>query len=306
MSSAPEFRPPLPAPLQPGEGWPWVDRDRSQGPSDVWPTVTVVTPSYNQAHFIEETLRSVLLQGYPNLEYIVVDGGSTDGTVEILQHYQDRVTWISEPDRGQADAINKGLRMAGGAILAYLNSDDTYLPGALHTAAGAFQDRPDAGLVFGDCYAVDRHGRRRGLIRGHPFDLERTVKRGEFVPQQAAFWSRPAMEAVGLFDESLHFCMDHDFFIRLGQRFPAHYVARPLANFRFHDTSKSVSAAENHWRESMAVSRRYGLTPLTAWYWIRVARHWGLRLLPQPLATRVRRWLGRAQDPLLHGSESRT
>ena len=261
--------------------------------------VSIVTPSYNQGHLIEETIRSVLKQEYANLEYIVIDGGSTDGTVDILRRYTDRLGWISEPDAGQADAINKGLRMATGDILAYLNSDDTYLPGTVRTVVDAFQAHPEAGLIYGDCHATDIAGNVYGTIHGHPFDLARMVLRGEFVPQQAAFWSRRAMEAVGLFDAGLHFCMDHDFFIRVGQRFPAHYLPLPLATFRFHADSKTVSREEAHWRESMAVSRRYGMTPWTLWYWIRVLRHRGLRALPSRLQLRIRRGLNRAHDPVV-------
>ena len=264
------------------------------------PLISVVTPSYNQGHFIEETIRSVIEQDYPAIEHIVMDGGSTDDTVSVLRRYEDRILWRSEKDNGQADAINKGLRMAKGEILAYLNSDDTYLPGAFAKVAQAFQDRPDVGMVYGDCHAIDERGVAYGLIKGHPFDVNRLIQRGEFVPQQAAFWRRNAMDQIGLFDESLHFCMDHDFFIRMGRANPALYLGQPLANFRFHGTSKSVSAEEKHWRESMAVSRRYGLTPWTPWYWFRVSRHVGLRFLPQPIELWIRRRLRRAHDPLLH------
>lgn len=261
------------------------------------PLISIVTPSFNQGHFIEATIRSVVEQDYPRIEYIVMDGASTDETVAILQRYADRIRWRSEPDKGQADAINKGLRMATGEILAYLNSDDTYLPGAFTTVARYFAENQEAGLVYGDCYAVDADGEMYGLIKGHPFDVQRMILRGEFVPQQAAFWSRQAMDAVGLFDTSLHFCMDHDYFIRIGQRFPAHYTAQPIANFRFHSTSKTVASEDRHWRESMLVSQRYGMSRLTTWYWVRVMRHTGLRWLPEPVSRRIRYAMNRPQDP---------
>jgi glycosyltransferase involved in cell wall biosynthesis len=268
------------------------------------PLISIVTPSYNQGHFIEETIRSVIEQDYPAIEHIVMDGGSTDNTVDILRRYEDRIQWRSEKDKGQADAINKGLRVAKGKILAYLNSDDTYLPGAFTKVTQAFREHPHMGMVYGDCYAVNEKGDAYGLIKGRPFNVQRMIQRGEFVPQQAAFWRREAIEKIGLFDESLHFCMDHDFFIRMGRAFPAYYLGEPLANFRFHGTSKSVSAEERHWRESMVVSRRYGLTPWMPWYWIRVARHTGLRVLPQPVEMWIRRRLGRAHDPLMRQKDS--
>lgn len=263
------------------------------------PVISVVTPSYNQGGFIEETICSVLDQDYPNVEHIVIDGGSTDDTLEVLRRYADRITWLSEPDDGQADAINKGLGLAHGEILAYLNSDDTYLPGAFKRVVETFASYPEVGLVYGDCYAIDQRGQQYGLIKGHPFDVQRMIMRGEFVPQQAAFWSRRAMETVGVFDATLHFCMDHDFFIRIGRQFPAVYLAQPLANFRFHADSKTVSREEKHWRESMLVSQRYGMSRRTAWYWIRTLRHHGLRLLPSSLGHFVRRVLNRPYDPVI-------
>ena len=263
------------------------------------PLISIVTPSFNQGHFIEATIRSVIDQDYPHIEHIVMDGGSTDNTLEILQRYSSRIRWVSEADKGQADAINKGLRLAAGDILAYLNSDDTYLPGAFKTVAAAFRRNPRAGLVYGDCYAVDEAGQMYGVINGHPFNVQRMIMRGEFVPQQAAFWSQEAMGTVGMFDASLHFCMDHDYFIRIGQRFPACYLGQPLANFRFHSTSKTMSYEDRHWRESMAVSRRYGMHPLTPWYWIRPLRHRGLRWLQKPIQEHVRYAMNRPQDPVV-------
>ncbi len=269
------------------------------GNSIAYPLISIVTPSYNQGQFIEETIRSVIEQDYPNIEHIVMDGGSTDETVDVLRRYDGRICWVSEPDEGQADAINKGLRIASGEILAYLNSDDAYLPGAFAVVAKQFVAHPDAGLIFGDCQAVTEAGEVYGLIKGHPFDVRRMIMRGEFVPQQAAFWSRQTMDAVGEFDTNLHFCMDHDYFIRIGQRFPGVYVAQPLANFRFHGSSKTMSLQDNHWRESMLVSQRYGMTRLTAWYWIRVLRHRSLRLLPEAVERYVRYALNRPQDPVV-------
>jgi glycosyltransferase involved in cell wall biosynthesis len=294
----------LPPPPPGRTGWPWDAGDASAaGVGDdglQLPLVTVVTPSYNQASFIEETIRSVLLQDYPALEYVVVDGGSTDGTVDILRRYDGWLAWTSEPDRGQTDAINKGLRRAGGDVLAYLNSDDVYLPGALRAVAGQLRRWPGTALAYGDCRVIDERGRDLGLMPRHSFDLARAIQRAEFLPQQAVFWRREATQAVGLPDDSLHFAMDYEYFIRIARSFRVSYVPVAVACFRMHGASKSVSQSEAHWREALAVSSRHGLRPWHAWYWLRRLRHWGLRALPGPLERALRRRMHRAQDPYLY------
>jgi glycosyltransferase involved in cell wall biosynthesis len=280
-------------------GWPWTEGTPPISYTEPCPTVSIITPSFNQAAYIEETIRSVLLQNYQALEYIIIDGGSTDGTLDILRRYERWVQWVSEPDRGQTDAINKGMRLARGEVLAYLNSDDTYLPGAIDTVAHHLATHPEVGLVYGDCFAVNTDGVAFGTIHGHSYNLRRMIMRGEFVPQQAAFWSRQVMDLIGLFDANLHYCMDHDYFIRTGQHFAVHYIPQPLATFRFHASSKTVSHQELHWHEVMSVCRHYGMTPWTIWFYIRLIRHWGLRALPKPLQTWLRVKMARPQDPYL-------
>jgi len=265
-----------------------------------WPRISIITPSYNQAQFIEETIRSVLLQNYTSLEYIVVDGGSNDGTVEILRRYETWLSWISEPDRGQTDAINKGLRMTTGDVLAYLNSDDIFIPNGVRIIADYMRRRPEIGLVYGDCRVLDEAGKVIGNLPRHPFDLERTIERGEFLPQQATFWRREAMVKVGIFDDTLRYAMDYEYFIRIAKAFPVGYVSETVAAFRMQATSKTVSQSERHWREALAVSERYGLRPWRPWYWIRRLRHWGLRVLPVSIQRKVRQQLDRAQDPRLY------
>jgi len=285
-------------------GWPWTET--SPAPANTtpanqpWPQVSIVTPSYNQAQFIEETIRSVLLQDYPALEYIVVDGGSNDGTVDILRRYERWLHWVSEPDRGQTDAINKGLRIATGDILAYLNSDDLYLPGGIHAIADYFRSHPTTGLVYGECRVVDEQGRVLGYLPRRGFSLRRTIERAEFLPQQATFWRREVMEKVGLFDDRLHYAMDYEYFIRVARAFPVAYLPQPVACFRMHGTSKTVSQSEKHWREALAVSERYGLKPWMVWYWIRRLRHWGLQAMPAAIEMRVRQRMGRVHDPYVY------
>ena len=260
----------LPPPPLGRSGWPWTETSASVSygtlhqPSG--PSISIVTPSYYQAQFIEETIRSVLLQNYAPLEYIVVDGGSNDGTVEILRRYEAWLSWVSEPDRGQTDAINKGLRMASGDVLAYLNSDDIFLPDGVHTIADYMQHRPEMGLVYGHCRVLDEKGTMLGYLPHHPFSLQRTIERGEFLPQQATFWRREAMTKVGVFDDTLHYAMDYEYFIRIAKAFPVGYVSEAVAGFRMQAASKTVSQSEKHWREALAVSERHGLRPWHPWY----------------------------------------
>jgi glycosyltransferase involved in cell wall biosynthesis len=264
------------------------------------PLVSIVTPSYNQAAFVEQTLESVLSQDDVPVEYLVIDGGSTDGTAALLARYGPRLAyWVSERDAGQAQAINKGLRRAKGEIVAYLNSDDLYLPGALRQVAGLFAARPDVDLVYGDCQVIDDQGQVLGLLPRHPFDLQRLIQRAEFIPQPAAFWRRRLHDRLGYFDEGLHFAMDYDFFVRAGRAGRVEVLPVPLAAFRLHGGSKTIAREDRHWRECLAVSQRHGLRPWHPWFWIRRLRHLGLRALPSGWQRWVRRRLGRAQDAYL-------
>lgn len=183
------------------------------------PKVSIITPSYNQAQFLEETILSVLNQDYPNIEYIVVDGGSTDGSVEIIQKYADRLAyWVSEKDDGQAHAINKGWRRATGDVVAYLNSDDIYYPGAVRRAVAALDEHPSAGMVFSDALLIDEGSKPLRVLLASPFEIHRVIRMESFVPQPTAFIRWRALDTVGLLDERLHMVMDYDLWVRLGLR----------------------------------------------------------------------------------------
>jgi glycosyltransferase involved in cell wall biosynthesis len=206
--------------------------------------VTVVTPSFNQAEFIERTIESVLSQrGDFELEHLVVDGGSTDGTLDVLRRYEGRLRFVSEGDRGQSDAINKGFRMATGDVLAWLNSDDTYEPGALdavvRTLAGG------ARWCFGECRIVDERDReiRRLISRYKSWVSSRYTVRAlvgrNFIPQPATFFRRDLLLEAGPLDESLHYAMDYDLWLRFARLAPPAFVPRPLASFRWHGGSKT-------------------------------------------------------------------
>jgi len=206
----------------------------------ILPKISVVTPSFNQAPFLEETIQSVLSQGYPDLEYIVMDGGSTDGSMEIIGKYVDRLAdWKSAKDGGQADAIRTGFERATGEILCWLNSDDTIAPGTLRTVGEFFAAHPDVDLVYGDLNLVDAEGKRlytaRPLLR-----LGILVYENAFIPQQAMFWRRSLYERVDGVDPKLRFAMDFDLVIRfLLAGATVRKLPGVLANYRWHPAAKS-------------------------------------------------------------------
>lgn len=228
------------------------------------PLVSIVTPSFNQAAYLEETLRSVLDQDYPNIEYILVDGGSTDGSQEIIQRYADRLAWwVSEKDRGQTDAINKGFAHAHGEILAWLNSDDTYLPGAVAQAVAYLQAHPEAGMVYGDANLVDESGAVIGKFPARQTDYRRLRRGYVHIPQQAAFFRADLWRQVGPLDPSFYFAMDYDLWVRLAGQAPLHYLPSLWANFRLHAAGKSLVSDDRCWPEMLRVHYREGGTPFS-------------------------------------------
>jgi glycosyltransferase involved in cell wall biosynthesis len=225
-----------------------------------WPGVSIVTPSYNQARFIEETIRSVLLQGYPDLEYIIIDGGSTDGSVEVIRKYEPWLAyWVSEPDRGQSDAINKGFVRASGEIAAWLNSDDTYEPGALCRIAQEFGADQAKALVYGDCNVVDENGKFMWVMRQPCVTLDKLIRywANTAIPQQATFFRRQVLEKVGLLNCEMHFSMDYDLWLRIAQEYEFHHIEHTLANHRMHGESKTGQGWEAFFREAGVVSKKY-------------------------------------------------
>ncbi len=211
------------------------------------PRISIITPSYNQGQFIEETIRSVLLQGYPKLEYIIIDGGSTDNTVEIIKRYEQWITyWVSESDRGQAHAINKGIAQSTGEIVAYLNSDDYYLPGTLFKVANYFSKFPQTDLLHGICRYVNQQGEKIGEQFGNIQTPEEILdlwdvwwKKRQFV-QPEVFWTRHITEKVGFFKEELNYVMDYEYWCRilLAQGIVSQ-INSELSCFRFTDNQKS-------------------------------------------------------------------
>jgi glycosyltransferase involved in cell wall biosynthesis len=235
--------------------------------------ISVVTPSYNQVRFIETTIRSVLAQNDVDVEYIIIDGGSTDGSVDIIRHYSDRLAaWVSEPDKGQTDAINKGFALAKGDVFAYLNSDDTYEAGALAEVARCFETHPDVGLFYGNANFIDAEGRVIGHFPAALTDYRRLRQGYVHIPQQATFFRGDLWKKVGPLDPSFYFAMDYDLWVRLAALAPIVYVPHLWANFRLYGDSKTIASDDRCWPEMLKVHYRNGgswLSWIVAKYWVR-------------------------------------
>jgi glycosyltransferase involved in cell wall biosynthesis len=250
------------------------------------PLVSIVTPSFNQAEYLDETIQSVLSQDYRNLEYIIIDGGSTDGSGEIIKRYQDRFSWwVSEPDMGQTDAINKGFQRAKGDIFAWLNSDDTYHPGAVAEAVNFLMDNPEVGMVYGDADLVDECGNFLGRFPARQTDYKKLLRGSVHVPQQAAFFRSELWRQVGPLDPGFYFAMDYDLWVRLAKISRLRYHPRLWANFRLHGGAKTTSSDDRCYPEMLSVYRREGGGPLSVLAfkaWVRT--HFFAKL---PLKTRL-------------------
>ena len=219
-----------------------------------WPRLTIVTPSFNQGAYLEQTIRSVLDQGYPNLEYFVVDGGSSDQSPEIIRRYAKRLAWwVSEPDRGQAEAINKGLRRATGDVVAWINSDDYYLPGAFKAAVETLLHQPRVGLVYGDVLAVDEAGQPLNRLSYGNWGLEGLL-RFQIIGQPAVFMRRETLRRVGYLDVRYHYLLDHQLWIRMAAAAGAQYVPELWAAARFHAEAKNVAQAAAFGREALDIA----------------------------------------------------
>lgn len=230
-------------PPPPGKtGWPWTEESPAlpakMDDGSPWPKISIVTPSLNQGQFIEETIRSVLLQGYPFLEYIIIDGGSTDESIDIIKKYESwPIYWVTEPDSGQPQAINKGFTRATGDIVSWLNSDDTYKPNALKAVAEILVNNPSDLFIYGDVDFIDADSNFLRKFGTGEFDLINDIYTN-MIPQQAAFWRKAIFESIGYLDEKFQHPFDNDFFIRVGTIYKIRYVPVPLANYRLHPSSK--------------------------------------------------------------------
>jgi glycosyltransferase involved in cell wall biosynthesis len=247
----------LPLPSEEKLGWPWTETSKplSEAMSDgtQWPRISIVTPSYNQGKFIEETIRSVLLQGYPNLEYMIVDGGSTDNSLEIIKKYEKYLSyWVSEPDKGPTDAINKGWQRATGEIIAYLNSDDAYFPGALATVAEAFQQNPQAKAIYGKEFRINQEG----LILA-----EYSVKEGSrlsllnlnALPQPATFIKKILLDSIGGINCNFKYIFDFELCLRISRLNTIITIPNVLAVTRWHNDTITLNRRSEIGRELVHV-----------------------------------------------------
>jgi len=226
-------------------GWPWTEASAplpaKMSDGSPWPKISIVTPSFNQTQFLEETIRSVLLQNYPNLEYIIIDGGSTDGSMEIIKKYEPWLTyWVSEPDRGQSQAVNKGIRLATGDLLLWLNADDLCLPSAFSTVAQTLIDHPQTKLVVGQAQLIDENSNVIGELRSSfsTWD-EVAVKASNQIRQVSSFFKRDLFDELGFLNENLQIAMDAELLLRFTKRYNPTIIDEYLTAFRLHKSSKS-------------------------------------------------------------------
>jgi glycosyltransferase involved in cell wall biosynthesis len=228
------------------------------GKDTEWPKISVVTPTYNQVQYIEATIRSVLDQGYPNLEYIIIDGGSTDGTVEVIEKYSEHLAhWVSEPDEGQTDALIKGFDRASGDILCWLNSDDLFEVRALQDVAEIFIQHSDWQVVYGDELAIDVDGRPFAIRKEIPYYRFIWMYDHNYIPQSSTFWRRGIYEQVGGLDPKMELSMDFYLWARFTELTTLHHVPRVWSRFRYHPEAKTFRLRAKMLEEDALIRSRY-------------------------------------------------
>ena len=221
--------------------------------------VSIVTPSFNQAEFLERTIQSVLSQTYDEIEYLIIDGGSTDGSVEIIKQYADRLAyWVSEKDMGQTDAINKGFARATGDVFAWINSDDTLEPHAVARAVEVLKHNPAVGMVHGHGFFIDAQDNKIGEFPSAQTDYHKLRRGYVHICQQAAFWRAELWRKVGPLDTSIYFAMDYDLWLRLAKEAPLLFVNEHWANFRLHGNAKTVAEDDRCWPDMLKIHLRDG------------------------------------------------
>jgi glycosyltransferase involved in cell wall biosynthesis len=255
----------LPIPESDQTGWPWTGESCSlpvtMANGRFWPKISIVTPNLNQGQYLEETIRSVLLQGYPNLEYIIIDGGSSDNSLEIIKKYERWLAyWKSRPDNGQSHAINKGFANATGDWFGYLNSDDLYECNALSRLSVAFSHEEDVRLIAGECSVFEGEKTKRIFKPWWPQDLSYFIKKtySSTFAQPSSFWDQNSYLQAGGFDESLNYCFDREFYLRLGLLgIRPYFIHTSLSRFREHINSKTISQSLKFHEESIRILEKH-------------------------------------------------
>jgi len=236
----------------------WGKTDKSR-----YPLVSIITPSYNQGEFIRETIESVLSQDYPNIEYIIIDGGSTDNTIQILQEYESKLSFLSEIDEGQADAVNKGIAFAQGEIIGWLNSDDLYYPNAVSRIVEIFNDHPAIDVVYGEGCHITKSGTVIARYPTESFHYQKLAERC-FICQPTVFIRKKCLNSIGSLDKNLDLCMDYDLWIRIGKEYNFYYYPEEIAKSRIYPENKTLSRIDEVFTEVLEmIHSHYGYYPIS-------------------------------------------
>ena len=239
--------------------------------------LSIITPSFNQGQFIEQCINSVINQDYPNIEYLIIDGASSDQTVDIIKKYEANITyWVSEKDSGQTSAINKGIIKSSGEIVAYLCSDDYYAPGIAKFIMNKFISDPNLDMIYGNCTFVDEQGYIQRHKKSINFSRNKLLRRN-IIWQPTVFIRKYVFDEVGLFDEELHYAMDYEFWLRISEKFNIVNIDKDLAFYRWHKNSKTITSEIKHLKEAYSIARKYNGGGLYSYfmhciYWPRTSK----------------------------------
>ena len=224
------------------------------------PKISIVTVSYNQGQFIEDNILSVINQNYSNIEHIIIDAGSTDGTLEILKKYEKHLNWVSEPDKGQSDGLNKGFKKASGDIIGWINSDDRLVSGSLDNVASFFKDNPEEIAVVGNINLITEKGDFVRTVLSEPYEYKNMVNQKRGVTQPSTFLKKEVFNKIGYLDESLHYAMDFDLFLRVSSIKTVPYLNMSFADFRLQEQAKSTNGLIHFRKEHIKIARKYNAT----------------------------------------------